>query len=117
MTEANRNLLLRVATAAVLLPAVLWLIWHGGLPFALLIAAAVGAAAFEVNGLPWAPREPGVEPAPGGALTLSTAASVLTAAALPVLAEEPHAWLTPTGLLAALVMVTLADALSFEPPI
>jgi phosphatidate cytidylyltransferase len=44
----NRNLVLRVATAAVLLPVVLWLIWLGGLPFALMAAAAAAANASEL---------------------------------------------------------------------
>ena len=34
MTAQNRNLIVRVVTALVLLPLVLWLIWKGGLAFA-----------------------------------------------------------------------------------
>jgi phosphatidate cytidylyltransferase len=44
----NRNLALRVATAAVLLPAVLWLTWLGGLPFVLTAAFAAAVNASEI---------------------------------------------------------------------
>ncbi len=44
----NRNLVLRVTTAAVLLPAVLWVTWVGGLPFVLLAAFASAANASEL---------------------------------------------------------------------
>src|SRR5947209_8534227 len=114
MTPANRNLLVRALTAAVLLPIVLWLIAHGGVPFALLIAAAAAAAAFEVNGLPWAPREQGAAPAPGRAVSISLCASVLVAGILPLLEQLQHPWLTPGWLVGALVIVSLTDALFFE---
>ena len=52
MTDKNRNLVIRVATALALLPGVLWLIWQGGLPFALLIAGAAAMCALELNLLP-----------------------------------------------------------------
>ncbi len=45
----NRNLLVRVATALVLLPAVLALMWYGGLPFAVLAALAAAANAYELS--------------------------------------------------------------------
>ena len=115
MTPANKNLLARVLTAVVLLPIVLWLIWYGGMPFALLIAAAAGVAAFEVNGLPWAPREEGAPPAPGRAISLSLCASVLVAALIPIFLEKAApSWLTTSGLIAALVILSLTDALFFE---
>lgn len=47
--SANRNLLLRVVTALVLLPLVLWLIWMGSWGFAILIAVASAINAFEVG--------------------------------------------------------------------
>ena len=113
MTPANKNLLARVLTAVVLLPIVLWLIWYGGLPFALLIACGVAAA--EVNGLPWAPREEGAPPAPGRAISLSLCASVLVAALIPIFLEKAApSWLTTSGLIAALVILSLTDALFFE---
>jgi hypothetical protein len=63
MTDNNRNLLVRVVTALVLLPLIIWLVWLGGIWFALLIAAAAGMCALEVNLLPAnLPRE---EPEPG----------------------------------------------------
>src|SRR5713101_4811666 len=52
MTGVDRILLVRVATAVVLLPLVLWLLWLGGLPFALLVSAAAAVAAWELNELP-----------------------------------------------------------------
>ncbi|MFM2151950.1 MAG: hypothetical protein RL199_385 [Pseudomonadota bacterium] len=45
----NRNLVLRVTTAAVLLPVVLWLTWLGGLPFTLLAAVASAVNASELG--------------------------------------------------------------------
>jgi phosphatidate cytidylyltransferase len=52
VTDQNKNLVLRVVTALVLLPLVLWLLWLGGLPFTLLVAVAASAAAFELNSFP-----------------------------------------------------------------
>ncbi len=114
MTDANRNLVLRLLSAVVLLPLVLYLVWHGGLPFALLIGAACGVAAAEVNGLPWAPRPPGEPMAAGTSLSISLFASIAVAALLPLLAEIPLFGLTAAGLIAALVIVALTDALFFE---
>ena len=114
MTDANRNLLARILSALVLLPLVLWLAWDGGLPFTLLIAAACGAASFEVNGLPWAPRAQGAAPAPGRPLSLSLIASVAVAALIPLVAGATHPFLTPAWLIAALVIISLTDALFFE---
>src|SRR5437762_2315781 len=51
-TDKNRNLVIRVVTALVLLPGILWLIWLGGLPFAILIGAAAAMCALELNLLP-----------------------------------------------------------------
>jgi len=42
MTPKDRNLAVRVGTAVVLLPLVLWLLWLGGLPFAEVSAAWYG---------------------------------------------------------------------------
>ena len=48
MKKKNQNLLLRIASAAILLPLVLWLTHKGGLPFALfgVIVAMAGAGEF-----------------------------------------------------------------------
>ncbi len=47
MTDANKNLALRIASAALLLPAVLWLLWHGELTTALLVSVAAAVLALE----------------------------------------------------------------------
>lgn len=47
----NRNLIERVATALVLLPIVLWLMWLGGLPFAALAAVAGALNAVEFSAM------------------------------------------------------------------
>ena len=49
--SANRNLAVRIATALVLLPLVLWLIWWGALPFAALVAVAAMLNAVELAGM------------------------------------------------------------------
>jgi phosphatidate cytidylyltransferase len=112
---AQRNLVVRVATAAVLLPLVLWLVWIGGLPFALLVSIAAAVSAWELNALPEqqrAAREANVEaPRVRGSVVASTVVAFL----LPVTEGlEVHGF-TARGILAALVMVSLADALLFEP--
>jgi len=48
MKEANRNLLIRVASAAVLAPLAVYATWHGGLVFAGLCSAAAALAAAEL---------------------------------------------------------------------
>ena len=52
MTGDKRNLAVRVATSLVLLPLVLWLIWQGGIWFALLLSVAAAVCALELNLLP-----------------------------------------------------------------
>ena len=49
--SVERNLVVRVATALILGPVVLWLLWIGGLPFALLVSFAAAACAWELNEL------------------------------------------------------------------
>jgi len=48
MSEQNRNLALRVATALVLFPLAVWVTWLGGLPFALVVALAAGICGAEL---------------------------------------------------------------------
>jgi phosphatidate cytidylyltransferase len=110
-----RNLLVRVATALVLLPVVLWLLWIGGLPFALLVSGAAAVCAWELNEL--AEQQPGGASPPArrrrvrGGVIASTAAAFL----LPITEGlEVHGF-TARGILGALVMVALADALLFDP--
>jgi phosphatidate cytidylyltransferase len=51
MNEKNRNLSLRVVSALVLFPLLVWITWAGGLPFALLLCAAAAVSAFELIGM------------------------------------------------------------------
>jgi phosphatidate cytidylyltransferase len=51
MNEKNRNLLLRVVSALLLFPLLVWMTWIGGLPFAVLLAAAAAVSAFELTGM------------------------------------------------------------------
>ena len=144
MTDKNRNLLLRVATALLLLPLVLWLIWLGGLAFALLIAAAAAMCALELNMLPAslpppAPPAPEPETGPGGGkkkkkrsaieeeieeielesavLTGAAIASVGGAFLLPLLDEVRFFFVSPLVVLTAVLMIAFADALIFEEQI
>jgi phosphatidate cytidylyltransferase len=80
MREQNRNLAVRVLTALILFPFAVWMTWLGGLPFALLIAAAAALSAGELIWM-FEKRLP-----PTGWL------GVLGAAACPV-----GAWLWPQG--------------------
>jgi phosphatidate cytidylyltransferase len=102
MTDRNRNLIVRIVTALVLLPGVLWLIWRGGLPFAILIGVAAAAAALELNELPNAELT--------GAAIISTGAAFL----IPLLHEVWLGGLDASAVLTAVVMVAFADALMFE---
>jgi phosphatidate cytidylyltransferase len=116
MTDKNRNLIVRLATAFVLLPLVLWLIWQGGMYIAVLLGIAAAGCALELNLLPMSLPKQESELAElemdsamlsGGAL-----ASVGAAFLLPVLHEIS---LVPLELLlSALVIVAFADALIFE---
>src|SRR5256885_1586858 len=93
MSEKNRNLVIRVTTAVVLLPGVLWLIWRGGFPLALLIGAAAAACAFELNQLPRTELS--------GAAIVSTAAALL----IPLLQEASPGWVTTDLVLSAVLVL------------
>lgn len=122
--SVQRNLLVRIATALILLPLVLWLLWIGGLPFALLVSVAAAVCAWELNELPGqsvraaragerleGSASPPLRRRVRGGVIASTAAAFL----LPVTEGlEVHGF-TARGILAALVMVALVDALLFEP--
>lgn len=128
----DKNLLVRVATAVVLLPLILWLIWLGGLPFALLIAFAAGMCALELNLLP--DNLPPVEKLEPEAhkkkskvteeieeielesAILSGAAIVSVGGAFLIpLLHEVHLGLVSTKLvLAGVLVIACADALFFE---
>ncbi|HXN55177.1 MAG TPA: phosphatidate cytidylyltransferase [Myxococcales bacterium] len=121
MNEKNRNLAVRVATALLLLPLVLRLLWLGGLPFTLLLSWAAGAAALELNLFARNDR-PGPAAAPGtalpfgnaGALTGSCIASVVAAFLLPLLTYASVPFVSAKSVLALLVVVAFTDALFFE---
>ncbi|HEY5677011.1 MAG TPA: phosphatidate cytidylyltransferase [Myxococcales bacterium] len=51
MNEKNKNLALRVVSALLLFPVVVWLTWLGGLPFSFLLCAAAALSAFELIGM------------------------------------------------------------------
>jgi len=102
MTDKNRNLIVRVVTALVLLPGVLWLIWRGGMPFAALIAVAAAACALELNQLS------------GTAVTGAAVASLAGAFAIPLLREAQRDGLDVSAVLAAVVILAFTDALLFE---
>ena len=132
MNDKNRNLLIRVATALVLLPAVLWLIWLGGLPFALLISAAAAMCALELNLLPASLPVPEPVEKPkktaiaeeieeieleGAILSGAAIASLGGAFLLPLLHELHFLFVTPKFVLAAVLIIAFADALLFEEQI
>ena len=144
MTDKNRNLLVRVVTAFVLLPLVIWLIWLGGVFFALLLGVAAALCALELNllpsGLPPPAREPGdgldtlsrkqlkkklnvleeeIEELEMEGAVLSGAAIVSMGGAflIPLLAEVRFWLLTPSLVVVAVLMVAFTDALLFEEQI
>lgn len=49
MNDKNRNLVIRIVSALILLPIVVWLVWRGGWWFAGLVAFAAGACASEYS--------------------------------------------------------------------
>ncbi|WP_373045588.1 phosphatidate cytidylyltransferase [Vulgatibacter sp.] len=51
MNDKNRNLFLRIASAVVLLPLVLWLLWLGGVATIALVAIASAIVASEILGI------------------------------------------------------------------
>jgi phosphatidate cytidylyltransferase len=102
MTDRNRNLIVRIVTALVLLPGVLWLIWRGGFPFAVLIGVVAAAAALELNQLASAELT--------GAAIVSMGGAFL----IPLLHEVSLGGVDASAVLSAVVMVAFADALMFE---
>ena len=102
---SDRNLIARVGTVLVLLPGVLFLIWRGGLPFALLLSAVAAICALELNGLP-RPQ-----------LTAAAVVSAGGAFLIPILHEVALGWLTVSAVLSAVVILASADALLFEAAI
>jgi phosphatidate cytidylyltransferase len=118
MSGKNRNLLVRILTVLVLLPIVLWLIWRGGVAFALLLSVAAAVCAFELNMLPQSlpPADSELEEIEqeGALATGATIVSIAGAFLIPLLAEVPLGVLTTGLLLTAVVIIAFADALLFE---
>ncbi len=118
MNGKNRNLVVRILTVLVLLPVVLWLIWRGGLPFALLISFAAAACAFELNMLPQSLPPAATEleeiEQEGALATGATIVSIAGAFLIPLLEEVSLGVVTPTLVLVAVVIIAFADALLFE---
>ena len=118
MTDKNRNLLVRVVTALLLLPLVLWLIWQGGVWIALLLGVAAALCALELNllpaSLPPAPtvaQEVGQE---GAVLSGAAIASVGGAFLMPLLIEVRLGFVTANLVIAAVLMIAFTDTLLFE---
>jgi phosphatidate cytidylyltransferase len=93
VTPGNRNLLVRIVTAVVLLPGVLLLLFWGGWAAGALVAVAAGACAYEY-----------VQLTSGGRLGPSQVASILGAASLPLLATaSPVGFASPAFWVVAVV--------------
>ena len=118
MTDKNRNLLIRITTALILLPLVLWLIWQGGVWFALLLAVAAALCALELNLLPASlpPAQTVAQEVEQEGAMLSGAAIVSMGGAflLPLLIEVRFWFVTPNLVIAAVLMVAFTDTLLFE---
>ena len=112
MTDKNRNLLVRVVTALILLPLVIWLIWLGGIWFALLLGVAAALCALELNLLPASLPSPGHKP--GDDLSGAAIVSMGGAFLLPLLIEIRFGLVTPNLVLVAVLMVAFTDTLLFE---
>jgi phosphatidate cytidylyltransferase len=128
VTEKNRNLVVRVVTALVLLPGVLWLIWLGGLPFAFLISAAAAMCALELNLLPASLPAPDPQKSliaeeieelemERAALSGSAIVSMGGAFLLPLIHEIPLGFVSTKLVLTAVLIIAFADALLFEEQI
>ena len=51
MSAKHSNLTLRVLSALVLFPLLVWISWMGGLPFAVLLSIAAGVGALEATAM------------------------------------------------------------------
>lgn len=118
MNGKNRNLVIRVVTVLVLLPLVLWLIWRGGLAFALLLSVAAAACAFELNMLPQSLPPAATEleeiEQEGALATGATIVSIAGAFMVPLLEEVSLGVITASVVLTVVVIIAFADALLFE---
>jgi len=110
------NLAVRLLTAFVLLPVVLWLIWQGGLYLAVLLAIAAAGCAFELNLLPLhlPPQKSELQEIEADSAVLSGSA-ILSMAAAFVLALLPEVrWFPIELVLSVLIIAVFADTLVFE---
>jgi phosphatidate cytidylyltransferase len=116
LNDKNRNLLTRIGTAAVLLPLVLWLIWQGGVWFAVLIGFAAAGCALELNVLPsHLPKQEGaIAEIEMESWQMSGAGFVSLGAAflLPLIREVE--FVSIELVLTVLVILSCTDALLFE---
>lgn len=104
MTPANKNLLVRVVSAVVLIPLVLWMIWYSPVTTGAFLAIAAGAIAYELSTMGGRPLHP------------TSALGVLVAIALPlgwVLVPERFPALA-LGVLAALTVAAFILTLLFS---
>ena len=113
-----RNLAVRLTTAFLLLPLVLWLIWLGGLAFTLLLCVAAAACALELNMLPESlpPASTELEEIEqeGALVTGAAIVSMAGAFLIPLLEQMPLGMLSLGLAVTAVVIVSFADALFFE---
>src|SRR5690606_31688076 len=98
MDSKKKNLLVRIASALLLMPLVLILIWTGGTPFTILVAAAAALIARETYGMV------GIDPLHPAALTGMVGAIVV------VIAADDLASLWP----AVVLVFALAPAVVFS---
>jgi phosphatidate cytidylyltransferase len=98
MDSKKKNLLVRIASALVLMPLVLILIWTGGTPFTILVAAAAALIARETYGMV------GIDPLHPAALAGMVGAIVLVIAAEDLASRWP----------AVVVVFALAPAVVFS---
>ena len=118
MNDKNQNLVVRLVTAFLLLPLVLWLIWQGGVYIALLLGAAAALCALELNLLPasLSPAPTVAEEVEQEGLVLSGAAIVSIGGAflLPLLIEVRFWLVTSNVVIAAVLIIAFTDTLLFE---
>lgn len=141
MTDKNRNLFVRIVTALILLPLVIWIIWLGALWLALLLGVAAALCALELNLLPSSLQPPApaadddldqlsrkqrkkklnaleeeIEELEQEGAVLSGAAIVSMGGAflIPLLAEVRFGFVTTNVVLAAVLMIAFTDTLLFE---
>ncbi len=105
MKEKNKNLLVRIVSALVLLPVVLWILWSGGLATSALVAFAAGVVAAEILALVGMPL---AHPAAMLAVLASASFSFLAA-------DLAATWAYAIALLAAAPPVSLLLATLLPP--